>query len=366
MFSQNTVFILGAGSSWHYNYPTGEELVNEIKILANSFSKSWDKSFRRILDEQILYSTHFISMLPIFIQEMAGHDPAKIDDAFKATLKNLDSLYEKIIISDPMVIDHFLCFNTDIAKIAKILIAAALLRHERKSAEPRGNWYKFLIQKLMSGCNRSDDLHQNKVKFITFNYDLSLEYKLYKGLGVNHIFSDKENLSNFFTDDRFLHVYGKLRSSKIEEPFYKISDNDFNKKELDIAYEASKDIKTIDPSDKIEDLTTMKLASKAIHEANVVYILGYGFDRDNSQRLGLDRLLRIPDNQFYDGTKKVFFTNYLDKNLVNKRASELFFGNLNHFVPPSPAIEGTTQTGAYFEKSSRNIYDALNNDFELI
>src|ERR1700731_5511217 len=30
MFSQPTVFILGAGASWHYGYPTGETLVKKV------------------------------------------------------------------------------------------------------------------------------------------------------------------------------------------------------------------------------------------------------------------------------------------------------------------------------------------------
>lgn len=30
MFDRETVFILGAGASWHYGYPTGEELVRKI------------------------------------------------------------------------------------------------------------------------------------------------------------------------------------------------------------------------------------------------------------------------------------------------------------------------------------------------
>jgi hypothetical protein len=30
MFRKDTVFILGAGASWHYGYPTGEELIKEV------------------------------------------------------------------------------------------------------------------------------------------------------------------------------------------------------------------------------------------------------------------------------------------------------------------------------------------------
>ncbi len=30
MFEKKTVFIIGAGASWHYGYPTGAELVESI------------------------------------------------------------------------------------------------------------------------------------------------------------------------------------------------------------------------------------------------------------------------------------------------------------------------------------------------
>jgi len=30
MFTSETVFVLGAGASWHYGYPTGEGLVKKV------------------------------------------------------------------------------------------------------------------------------------------------------------------------------------------------------------------------------------------------------------------------------------------------------------------------------------------------
>jgi len=36
MFNRKTVFILGAGASWHYGYPTGEELVRKVIAAAAS------------------------------------------------------------------------------------------------------------------------------------------------------------------------------------------------------------------------------------------------------------------------------------------------------------------------------------------
>jgi len=31
MFKNPTVFILGAGASWHYGFPTGEDLVRKVQ-----------------------------------------------------------------------------------------------------------------------------------------------------------------------------------------------------------------------------------------------------------------------------------------------------------------------------------------------
>src|SRR5262249_28899766 len=38
MFTEPTVFILGAGASWHYGYPTGEELVKKATEKAEALS----------------------------------------------------------------------------------------------------------------------------------------------------------------------------------------------------------------------------------------------------------------------------------------------------------------------------------------
>ena len=34
MFNRKTVFVLGAGASWHYGYPTGEGLIEKIVLRA--------------------------------------------------------------------------------------------------------------------------------------------------------------------------------------------------------------------------------------------------------------------------------------------------------------------------------------------
>ncbi len=42
MFTEETVFILGAGASWHYGYPTGEELISRVQRKANELASLWN------------------------------------------------------------------------------------------------------------------------------------------------------------------------------------------------------------------------------------------------------------------------------------------------------------------------------------
>jgi hypothetical protein len=88
---------------------------------------------------------------------------------------------------------------------------------------------------------------------------------------------------------------------------------------------------------------------------------GYGFDENNS------RLLELPDSLALSKTHKtVMFTNFGYHNLVNKKASRLFFGSPERLLSDKPAILGTpTGTGDFLcEKSIRNVYDALAVDFD--
>ena len=113
----------------------------------------------------------------------------------------------------------------------------------------------------------------------------------------------------------------------------------------------------IDPADKESDKQAIKTAKKVIENAACVFILGYGFDPNNNQRLGLSGALHYGKN-----SKCVLFTNYKDSNRINKSASRVLFGNSNHFSTLAP--EGDPTSGYYFEKSIRDTYEALELDFD--
>ncbi len=91
-------------------------------------------------------------------------------------------------------------------------------------------------------------------------------------------------------------------------------------------------------------------ARAVLDHSEHVYILGYGFDQNNSERLALHEYLRNTQ-----GRHNVFYTNFEDHGRINRRASQLCFGN-----PDSSPVSGP------YQKSTRNVYQALALDFEAL
>lgn len=200
----------------------------------------------------------------------------------------------------------------------------------------------------------------------------SLSYS--KGLSALEFFARNDVVKRFFEEERFIHVYGKVRENAIADPapfkrglvepatarpsapFFRDTTALF-----DTIYEASKGIRTIAPGEKKTEEPAIERAKHAIEDANCVYILGYGFDENNNKLLGLFDSLDL------DKTNKVvLFTNFNDHNIVNKKASRVFFGNRqpDRLLANKPAIIGNQLDGYMCEKSIRNVYDALALDFD--
>ena len=206
MIRKETVFILGAGASWHYGYPTGEGLVeNVIKIAIR---------FRDHCNWRLKSSNMPVQYVPNYVN-------ARIDNNLGVTgarngwttvRDECQLLIDRLIAVRPLVIDYFLAWNEGLRPIGKLMIAAAILECEAIWLHSRSNrnrlpgligapekqtpdgrmtvdsvkhtddWYRFVVYKLVYGCDKSADLLDNKVRFITFNYDTSLEYHLFQSL----------------------------------------------------------------------------------------------------------------------------------------------------------------------------------------
>jgi hypothetical protein len=130
---------------------------------------------------------------------------------------------------------------------------------------------------------------------------------------------------------------------------------------LDRCLAASANLRTVDPHNKEDDEVSLDRARQWMADAGVVYILGYGFDRNNSRRIGLEPCLRNDPNKA--SGKSVMFTNYMDINTINKSASQLIYGDYESFIGERQSIHGDPLKGDYVEKSVRTVYEALEKDF---
>lgn len=240
------------------------------------------------------------------------------------------------------------------------------------------NWYRFLIHKLITNCTDSRSLLSNEVRFVTFNYDVSLEYNLYKALSAISLFEQNDILTFLQEPGRFIHIYGKIRPDPfVGPPIIKFPSfltprprpNPLQHEEiqifqeyksaLDVIYLASTELRTIAPNEKTAT-DDVRAAITFIANAACVYILGYGFDENNSALLELPMNLRLkPGNN-----KVIMFTNFRNITLVNKNASRVFFGRNDKLLSPNPIIDGVIAGDFLLERSTRDVYGAFNLDFD--
>jgi hypothetical protein len=399
MFDRQTVFILGAGASWHYGYPTGESLIQKVITAAQTIvnhircgDRNDDGWGRRRMRYGELLDSMYIKSKNLNSQDDKVRAYDKIED-------NCELLIKRLKETNTLVIDYFLDHHEGLQEIGKILIAWVILECEKeygsravhggnnnknqmdqisgnKRHQCKDDWYRFVIYKLLEGCKSPEDFLKNNINFVTFNYDLSLERTLWEALKSIDLFNNKNILESFLNaPSRFIHVYGKINSPPNVIPF-KNKDMTASTKiaaQLDEAFEASKGIHTIG-SFKDENTAELEYAKDLIDKAEDVYILGYGFDQENSKRLGLNDSLNVYKLEKNKKSKKVFFTNYDDLQRINKRASKIFFSKSNHFHPADGNIIDSNslffKTRAIYqdivyEKSIRNVYEAFEKDFDF-
>ena len=342
---------------------------------------------------------------PLFVKgKTTGCSAGDSEQGWLAAANECEELAVRIRRVNPLVIDYFLGLNRHLESIGKLIIALVLLRCEAKFLEIGGNinrrellkrsplkrdredaetvnislykddWYRFILHRLVNDCSTPSEILNKNVSFVTFNYDVSLEYVLWNGLRAIEFF-DASHVDEFFSSERILHIYGKIRdypkedvlkSSVDWERLFPNSARDQENWEnsifvLDRAFEASGNLKVIDPHTKGENSKEICAAAELIKNASVVYILGYGFDRNNNERIGLDKSLYLLNSS---APKCVMFTNFRDSDRINKAVSRLFFRVTNQIAVGQPFIREDPRY--YCEKSTRDVYEALELDFDSL
>jgi hypothetical protein len=323
----------------------GEGLIDKVLELACLF--------REHCEWRINKQNISVQSVPNFVQRRINKGGVQgAIEAWSEVRDDCQLLIERLTSVRPLVIDYFLGWNRGLEQIGRLLIAGVILQceaiwhhaHANQNRAPalanlthqqayiqqlknstkghNDDWHRFVVHRLVYGCEKSNDLHDNKVRFVTFNYDMSLEYNLCRALECIDLFN-KNDIDQFMSGERITHIYGSVRSAvpnltdlveigvawKWRTPPDEIGEwLNRTKVAIDMWDMCSARLLTIDPADKINSLTDN--VREWIKNADVIYMLGYGFDENNSDRIGLSTV----------GRQSVLFTNYNDINSVNKKS----------------------------------------------
>ena len=250
MINKRTVFILGAGASQPFGYPTGCELKKLIITEYNTNTKIGSDRYGE-LNKLGIKSTHIDDFISAF------------SNSGKAT------------------IDSFLEGRPEFLELGKLVIAQMLIPYENHDSLfglNDGNWYGLIYNIL------SDDIARfeyNKLAFITFNYDRSLDYYLFNSL--KHSFDLNDDACVYaMSSIPLIHVHGKLGNL----PWQGDNARPYCSKYKDVQELklAANNIKII--SEDKNSSSDFEYASEFILPGSLVYFLGFGFHNDNVERLG--------------------------------------------------------------------------------
>lgn len=258
MIKDSLVFVLGAGASIPYSFPSGVELRREICAA--------------IADNNWIVTT---------LRDQLSIPPNEVKDFARAFLR-----------SNITSIDSFLTKRPEFTDLGKLAIAASLcVRESPQLMENETNedhWYRALWNALIEGCSSARDIGGNPVKFVSFNYDRSLEYFLYQA-AKNTFGVDDKTAFEAIAKLQIVHVYGELgKFSLLPSAGARQYAPDATTDSLRAAANGIRVIPEARGGDKVfQHVRDMFAAAKQI------CFLGYGFDPLNNMRLGLDSVLNV-------------------------------------------------------------------------
>lgn len=326
MFKDETLFILGAGADFPYGYPLGADLI--ANIITNIRK---DHIYIPMSDNSVqdyLKNGNSLIQIDFNLDEIISSADTLASEKFKSEDKpvlnglvsfngktyariqlekitQLANLKNALVEFDPVSIDAFLNHHPSYEQAGKAMIIYSLLkcenefyfsRREKTTEKPYpDNWYSHLINDILSGCNNPSDIKNNKINIITFNYSMSLDYYLKKRLSAVGLLTDNTDAKTFIeelTTQKIHHVYGKIHDEiPIKEYGAFAGSNDINKDRNDAEKNTMRFMKSIKSRNLISLMYQERQATdtyqKLIHNAKKIIIIGFGFDRDNLNILGL-------------------------------------------------------------------------------
>jgi hypothetical protein len=258
MVTGNTLFIVGAGASKSFGFPLGWELNEKIH---NGF-------YERLYRDFIEHTT--------------------ISDSEKQRyLSEANKLAIHVKYATNKSIDYFLSNNEQYLELGKEAISLIMLAHEAESKrdsfsiDSAHDWLTVLFQKCMENILYANEHKRDKISFLTFNYDRSIEYFLHKKLIHSFTQVSKHELETSLRTISIDHVYGKIgrlewqRESNVGELGYGWDHRN-------ILLPSIRDAVRVMYTERVSGNPVSDLENP-IQSADRIFFLGFAYDSDNLQ-----------------------------------------------------------------------------------
>lgn len=276
------VFILGAGASCDFGFPSGMELMQEIHSVWNS--------------QQGEIHTNYAH----FKEQLKGFSRLPKEREKQVVAKKIKKLSDRLYFSGADSIDDFLsqCKDEVDVQFGKLTILKIILEKEQKAKEfgdgTLFKWEESWLRVLFGEEFRFENIEQLKKKvekeqfyFVIFNYDRCVEHFLYTAI-QNYYGLEDEGIKNIINKMKFYHVYGRLAPLDWQPEGNPVSFGNVFGDVSDGLYRLVPNIKIVNEDrgdvENIKDKINVQ-----IRDADKVYIFGFGFQDSNWKLLGIDK-----------------------------------------------------------------------------
>ncbi len=259
VIDQKTVFVLGAGSSKPLGFPLARELKEKV--------------------QRNLTNPRRLSELAEAISP--GSRPGLFEGAATRLAQGLQR-------SDSPSVDAFLETHEQgerYLNLSKAAIAQALLPFEvQDDLIGTSDWYGDFFGRLLAESGL-DGFESNEIAFVTFNYDRSLEQYLYETL-LHASGSLGTTIASKIREIPIMHMYGNLGPLPWQSTTGAVRYG-VGRPAPKVIAQAASSLQLIGDRTRPGQFDQ---ARELIQEAAFVFFLGFGYDRQNLDRLKPERL----------------------------------------------------------------------------
>jgi hypothetical protein len=265
MIKKSAVFVLGAGASCPYGFPSGRELREQI--------------IEHYIDDFRVY-LYAKNPNESYIREMLKEEKEFIEAFRKSTTPSIDLFIARNEKRYGIVGKRAIAF--------RILAAEKESSFRERAKKREQDWYEWFFVQLTEKIIKEEEFNhfnENEISVISFNYDRSMEHFLYDSLRNSFKSISSEKIVEQLKKIKICHIFNQLAylewQNQVDYVEYRTESKNVNIDKL-----AENIIIVHDDKDNPK----LQEAHDMLSKANRVFFLGFGYANENL------KTLKIPES----------------------------------------------------------------------